>query len=159
MLWILERRASVLFANDQVITIDVLNEGYLGGAHGFRERTILTFDAKDGRRLNFSEFVSDESKPLLQRVAEAELRKVREVPASSSLAQQGFFVKEGEALKITENFGIVENGLLLHYNPYDIGPYALGPTDLVIPREVLKPLLRGEASRVSRLFDGAADRS
>jgi len=157
--WTLERRAAVRFANDSVITIEITNQGYLGGAHSFQEKSVLTFDARDGHRFALQELIADDTRPMLRTIAEAELRRVRDIPPGRSLSEHGFFVQSGEPFQIAENFGIVENGLLLHYNPYDIAPYVMGPTDLVLPKDVVLPLLKGEAERVAHLFDLAGKSS
>ncbi len=151
--WMLERTATVLFSNDDILTVDVTNTGYFGGAHGFDERTLLCFDLHDGKRLTLAEIVNDQSKGILQEVAEAEFRRVRQIPVDRSLEDEGFFVAPGEPFKVTDNFGVVADGILLHYNPYEIGPYVMGETKVLLPREVIAPLLKDGTLRVAHLFD------
>lgn len=153
--WTLERKATVLFSNDDVLTVDVSNVGYLGGAHGFNERTLLCFALVDGRRLTLTEIINPDSKGVLQQVAEAEFRRVRRIPVGRSLQDEGFFVVPGEPFGVADNFGVVAGGILLHYNPYDIGPYVMGETDVLLPREAVAPLLKEGALRVAHLFDSA----
>jgi hypothetical protein len=151
--WLLQRKASVLFANDDVLTIAVTNIGYLGGAHGFNERTLLCFDLRNGKRLTMAELVTEKSQEVLRQVAEAEFRRVRRIPPERALQEEGFFAAPGEPFWVTDNFGVVESGILLHYNPYDIGPYVMGETDVVLPRDVVLPLLKDGTLRVAHLFD------
>ncbi len=153
--WMLERKATVLFSNDDVLTVDVTSMGYFGGAHGFDERTLLCFDLRDGKRLSLEEIINENSRGVLQQVAEAEFRRVRGVPLGRSLQDEGFFVAPGEPFRVTENFGVVEGGILLHYNPYEIGPYVMGKTDVLLPREAVTPLLEDGKLRVAHIFDSA----
>jgi hypothetical protein len=154
--WTLERKAAVLFSNDDILTVDVTNMGYFGGAHGFDERTLLCFDLRDGKRLSLKELINENSSGALQQVAEAEFRRVRGVPLGRSLQDEGFFVAPGEPFRVTENFGVVEGGILLHYNPYEIGPYVMGETDVLLPGEAITPLLEDGKLRVAHIFDSAA---
>jgi hypothetical protein len=152
--WILERNASILFANAEVVTIAVTNVGYLGGAHGFHDRTLLCFDAHDGKKLSLAELIGDASSQPLGQIAEAEFRRARGITPDRSLADEGFFVSGGEPFSVTENFGIVEQGVLLHYNPYEIGPYVMGDTEVILPRDAVAPLLKQD--KISHLFDSPA---
>jgi hypothetical protein len=151
--WVLERKASVLFSNDDVITVDVTNIGYFGGAHGFDERALLSFDRRDGRRLSLGDLIGDGSTAILQQIAEAEFRRTRGIPVGRSLQDEGFFLVSGEPFRISQNFGVVAGGILLHYNPYEIGPYVMGKTDVVLPREAIAPLLKDGALRIAHIFD------
>lgn len=157
--WQLERSATVLFVGDQVLTIAVTNIGYLGGAHGFNERTLLCFQVRDGKRLALSDLIDVESsKEILGRIAEAELRTSRGMSPNRSLQEEGFFIMPGDQFPLSENFGVVGNGVLLHYNPYDIAPYVMGAVEFVLPREAVLPLLREGAMQSERLFDAAGAR-
>ena len=53
------------------------------------------------------------------------------------------FFKEGATAK-PENFkiwGIDDKGLVLHFDAYQVGPYAVGPQEVVIPKAALSSLL------------------
>jgi len=150
--WALSRRAALLFTTGEIATVAITDSGYLGGAHGFNDRTLLCFDLRDGKRLTLTELVSDSSRGILQRIAEAEFRRVKGIAAERPLQEEGLFLGEGEPFKVSENFGVVEGGLLLHYNPYDIGPFSMGETDLLLPREVVVPLLKGGETAAVALF-------
>jgi hypothetical protein len=139
--WSLERTISTVYWDSEIVTLDVRSRGYLGGAHGFDERQLLTFRAKDGKRLTLHELVEPKSLSLLSTVAEAEVRRTRGVPAGQSLQDAGFTTSTTEPFLVPENFGVVEAGLLVRYNPYEIAPYALGPTEVTLPREAIGALL------------------
>ena len=34
---------------------------------------------------------------------------------------------------LSDNFGVMREGLVFHYNPYDVAPFALGPTTITLP--------------------------
>lgn len=132
------REAAILYQNPDVVTVDVRSEGFLGGAHGFNERTLMVFDVKNGKRITLKELVSPTSQGVFEKLVEAQFRRAREVPASQSLADAGYFVKPGASIPLPENFGITPGGIVIQYNPYEIAPYAYGPTEIVVPLEAFQ---------------------
>ena len=144
--WSLARVASLLYADDKVVSVMVKNEGYLGGAHGFTDITLLVFDGQTGKKLEWNDVVSDESMPVLLKASEAEFRRVREIPASESLADAGFDFSPDGLFTLPANFAVSGRGLHLHYNPYEVGPYVMGPTDLIVPLEVFSGVARSDAA-------------
>lgn len=53
------------------------------------------------------------------------------------------FFKEGATAKAEnfKNWGVSENGLVLHFDAYQVGPYAAGPQEVVIPKAALSGIL------------------
>jgi hypothetical protein len=39
---------------------------------------------------------------------------------------------------------VQDSGLLFYYNPYEIAPYAVGPTELLLTYEALEPIMDKE---------------
>ncbi len=153
--WQLERLASVAHSDSDYITLDVVSRGYVGGAHGFNERWLMIFQAKNGARVHLDGIVDKRSLSLLSTIAEAELRRVRNVPAAKSLQDAGFFVTAQSPLPL-DNCGFIQEGLLIRFNPYDIAPYAMGPTEIVVPQDALKPLMKRVDSQVEANSLGTA---
>lgn len=151
--WEFSRTATVLFENPDVITIDIVSQGYLGGAHGFNDRTLLTFNARDGRRLSLDDIIDPKSRSMLQTIVEAEFRRTRQIPVGRSLAEAGFFMKPGDPILVPSNFGITPMGLLLQYNPYEIAPYVFGPTEVIVPKEAFQGLLSSESRHLTDTID------
>lgn len=146
--WRLERKASLIFENQDVVTCEVTSEGYLGGAHGFHDRTLLTFDAKTGTRLGITDMIDDSSRGVLVKIAEREFRRARDIRAEQSLQEAGFFILPGQEMPLSENIALTPKGLEIHYNPYEVGPYAMGDTRVTIPQEAIEPLLKAELRSV-----------
>jgi hypothetical protein len=142
--WTLQRSATVLFSNSEVVSVEVANEGFLGGAHGFNERTLMTFDSKTGARLGVADVVDDSSQKVLSKVVEAEFRRTRAIPGSQTLQDAGFFILPGQEMPLGENFALTDKGLEIQYNPYEVAPYSFGQTRVHIPREAVEPLVKAE---------------
>jgi len=154
--WRLERKSTVIFSSPTVVTIDTKNHGYLGGAHGFEERTLMTFDTTNGERLALTDLVGENSQSVFDTVAEIEFRRVRNIPPGQSLKDAGFALDGRQTFLTSRNFGVVADGILLHFNPYDVAPYSMGATDVLLSRDLLLPLLEGTTPKLSHLFGGGA---
>lgn len=152
--WELTRKATLLGIEGDVVSVSISSRGYLGGAHGFRDEKLITFDGKTGKALGWDDLVRADAKASLLKVAEAEFRKVRNIPLNKSLSDAGFFFDEGKGFTLSESFAVTKEGLVLHYNPYEVGPYVMGPTDLVIPMSIASGVLRDD---VVALPPGEAD--
>lgn len=153
--WEITRTASVLFQNSDVITIDIRSEGFVGGAHGFNERTLMAFDVASGRRLAIKDLIDPASEALFHKLVEDQFRRAREIPVGESLADAGYFVRPGEPMPVPDNFGITPGGLVIQYNPYEVAPYAYGATEIVVPLEAFQGVL----SATSRGLIASLDKS
>lgn len=146
--WSLTRTARVVFSDSKVTSFEISNTGYLGGAHGFKDRSLMTFDSKTGHRLTVSDLVEESSRPTLTRILEAEFRRARSIAAGQSLQDAGFFILPGQELPIGENFALSDKGLEIQYNPYEVAPYALGETRVNLPKEAIAPLVKASLGSV-----------
>jgi len=146
--WSLQRSAKVLFSNSEVVSVEVVNEGFLGGAHGFNERTLMTFDSRSGTRLGVTDVVDEQSQKMLSRIVEAEFRRSRSIPKSQTLQDAGFFILPGQEMPLGENFALTDKGLEIQYNPYEVAPYSFGQTRVQVPKEAVEPLVKAELRRV-----------
>lgn len=142
--WSLTRSAKLLYSGLEVTSIEVLSEGYLGGAHGFKERTLMTFNTKTGARLGVGDVVGESGQRVLLRIVEAEFRRARSIRRDQALQDAGFFILPGQELPLGENFAITDNGMEIQYNPYEIAPFSMGETRVRVPREAMEPIVKAE---------------
>ncbi len=145
--WSLSRTVKVSSLAEEFIAVEILNDGYLGGAHGFHEVSLLMFDGQTGGILALDEIVRNGASASFARIVEAEFRRARNIPMEQSLFDAGFFIPAGEALPLPNNWMLTENSLELHYNSYEVGPYVLGSTRLSLPREAVMGVLRERFGR------------
>jgi len=148
--WSLTRTASVLFSDAKITSCEVTNEGYLGGAHGFNERTLMTFDSESGQRLGVHDLVSEQSQQMFNKIVEAEFRRARSISSGQTLQDAGFFILPGQELPLGENFALSSSGLEIQYNPYEVAPYSMGETRVRVPPEAIAPLVKAELQEVFR---------
>ncbi len=143
--WMVERSCSVPVDTAGVVSIRFEEVSYLGGAHGMEIVRLASFDASSGRRITLGDVFRPGVEGEFARIAEREFRAARNIPDSSSLGDAGFWVEEGE-FSPPQNIAVGDSVLILYYNPYEVAPYAMGPTEVHIPFRALKGLLRRDGA-------------
>jgi hypothetical protein len=113
-------------------------EYYLGGAHGMRETKFAVIDTAGHEALGLGDFFKAGWEPALRNRMEAELRRFAGLQPGAPLSEGGFFE---DRVKVPGNFFITAEGLGFHWNPYEIGPYAMGPVEIVLSRGEIRNLL------------------
>ncbi|MBL7785206.1 MAG: DUF3298 and DUF4163 domain-containing protein [Chitinophagales bacterium] len=139
MPWEYEIHARNTHQSDQIITIQLDNYSFLGGAHPNSYVTYLNFDPKTGKQYSANELVTDVN--TLLPIAEKYFRQATEMDAKEKMADRGFEFPD-EKFALPKNIGYDEQNLVLYYNPYEIAAYAQGPTEVKIPLTEVAQLLR-----------------
>ncbi len=137
--WSFERRVELLWSGRHVASFAVQERSFLGGAHPNSSTTYHVFSTRDGHELQLAELFVPGFEPELRRIAEEAFRRHHGLTQDDSLEDAGFWFDGGFDLPV--NWAVTELGLVLHYNPYEVAPYALGPTHLVIARDRLRSLI------------------
>jgi hypothetical protein len=78
------------------------------------------------------------------KIAESEFRKIKSIPENTATNKEWFW---NGLFYLPDNFAFTDAGLLFHYNSYEIAPYALGATELIIPYEKLNPYFKKTPKR------------
>ena len=139
--WQFSAVAKVSMNTGKTLTLDCDMYNYSGGAHGNSLRILLSLHPRTGERIKLSEIIRADKSDAFIKFAEQQLRKERDIPPHQSLADAGFWFKD-DRFYLSENFGILPDGLLFIYNPYEIAPYVAGRIELFINNENLKPFLK-----------------
>ncbi len=114
--------------NDSLFTLRVDISDYMGGAHGNQTTLLSTFSLSTGNLIDIDAF-HDGS---LLDIAEKYFRDRYELSAEESLNEAGFIFPDTGFI-LPENIGVSEDGLVLFYNQYEVAPYSMGFTEIVIP--------------------------
>lgn len=138
--WFFETEAKVTFQSDSLISIKFENFWYMGGAHPNTLETYLNLDLSEaGTILTHEKMLTDREK--LLKLAEEKFRKQHEVSVGVSLEEDGRFFLEEEEFFLPLSMGYEDNEFVLIYNNYEIGPYAMGRTDLRFPFKDIKGIV------------------
>ena len=119
---------------DTLTVYTIRRESYTGGAHGMRTTEYAVYAAAL-LGIILAQFVLRLACRSLEERIKAKLREQYGAADDEELAQRGFFP---ETIAPTENFEVTPEGIVFHYNPYDIACYAIGEVDVPFTKEELK---------------------
>lgn len=138
----IEQTVKVIYSNGNVVTYS--NEGYeySGGAHGMPWSVGTSYLLSDGTKLtgDLLPGISTMRSYLVDALA-------REAQISPYEFDDVFFVKSNElGFPGGTNPYITSDGLTYRYSAYEIGPYAMGMPEAVIPFSAARSLVAGKAA-------------
>ncbi|MDP4810819.1 MAG: DUF3298 and DUF4163 domain-containing protein [Saprospiraceae bacterium] len=136
-LWSFKINFDILENNDNSLSILLNSNIYTGGAHPINDLSILTFNPDSGKKVIFSDIIKDEKS--LKTLIVQEFKRKRNLSDSVNLTDEGYYSNDWP---LPKNFALLAQGLYIVYNAYEIGPYVLGTTELLIPIDAIKPLLK-----------------
>lgn len=121
---------SVVYHSQTILSLANFLMSYTGGAHGNYSTTYICINPATGRPYTLSMVLSASGKKQLNSLLEKKFRKDFNLSAKDPLTEAGLFDDKFEA---NENFCLTGAGISFTYNPYEIGPYAMGQIDVFIP--------------------------
>lgn len=138
--WFLERKVFVLYNTPEILSMSLSERTFTGGAHGMATVTFTNLDPRTGASILLSDVLVDGYEATLLPLAEARFREVRGIEDGMSLSDAGFSFFDNGVFALTENFAIGEDALTFYYNAYEVAPYALGSTEIVLSYDELNGL-------------------
>ena len=128
----------VRWVSARLLTVELEESAFTGGAHGDYSATLRSFDLRTANPTPVTAMVSDTAAlvPLLESgfvLAKADAGAVP--PPLADL-----LVPEVKRLPVPPHVGVVQEGLLFLYNPYEVAPWAVGRTDVLLTWEQLGTL-------------------
>lgn len=141
--WFIDIDIQESFQNEELLTISLNSSSFLGGAHPNSYQSLINIDIQKGRivplkglKMNFGKLLE---------LVEQKFRVYHEVAEGISLEEDGrFFLNNEKDFFLPGNMGFDKNGLMVIYNPYDIGPYVLGMTFVHLSWEELEGIVSPE---------------
>lgn len=138
---------SVLDLDEEMVTYQLVSSSYLGGAHPMTTVHPFTYDFAQARVLDNSNIFrhGTPTDSIIPVIKEALARQLG--VSVSGLGRAGVFADQ---LTYPGLPYISGNTLYFHYDPYEIGPYAMGSVDVAVYPEEIERFLQPS---VARLFD------
>lgn len=115
---------------DRTLAYTIEGYQYTGGAHGISWINGLNYSLEDGKLLTLDDFFTPEQQEKLHKILVKLLCWQKGVDSKEDLEELGYYV---EAIVPTDNFRVTSQGIEFLYNPYEIGVYALGQTEIMLP--------------------------
>ena len=138
--WWIEGAYELHRNTEKLVSLELMISAFTGGAHPIGFSETFNFSVPEGKAIGLDDLILD--KAGLTQLAEREFKLSRGLPEDANLSEEGFFY--GDPFSLPANFVLTREGLYLIYNVYEAAPYALGPTEFVIPYDKLKGLVRIE---------------
>jgi len=123
-----------------LIVVRILVMEYTGGAHPNTFVSFWNYDLAKQKELQIFDIVKKEKLKELETIAEPYFKKLKGIKDGETYTEAGYFWDTNK-FQLPENFGSGINGLIFHYNQYEIASYAIGQTEFTIPWEELKGIL------------------
>ncbi|MDO5687304.1 MAG: RsiV family protein [Neisseria sp.] len=139
------RTARMLGQNDDFAAFELQYYYYAqGAAHGMPAARYAVFDLKQRRAVGLQDIlVSPQAKTKLdalqQQAFQRYLQDEQDYSAQDRKDLEGIF-----PFAATDNWALDKDGLLFTFQPYEVGPYAMGFPQLYIPTDKLRGIVRPE---------------
>ncbi len=137
--WYLNVNSEVILDDTTIVSFRISNETYTGGAHPNSAIRYYVVNTSTGKPLEVQDIIADTV--AFKNSLEQAFRHEKGLDDSQSLSDLGYFIEE-DGFMLTDNIGLTEDDILVHFNPYQIAPYALGPTTITLSRESLGTILK-----------------
>jgi hypothetical protein len=134
----------VLLAQDDLVSIKFdVSTYFQGAAHPNSYADVLNFDLKNGKQLKLSDLFKPGAK-YLPAIAAYCINDLKKQAKDKGLLDEE--IEKGAAAKSDnyESWTITKRGLSIHFDPYQVAPYAAGPQFVLVPYSTLKDLINPE---------------
>jgi len=128
---------TVSFMNAKVVTIQLDGYSFTGGAHPNPFGLLVSYDLTKGAKpLEITDLVSDTNavRPALEKAYKIS-KGLKETDPLGDMVYS-----ELKQLTMPANVGIATEGIRFFYNAYEVAPYAVGATDILLTWEELGSL-------------------
>ena len=134
-------KPKILQPKGKLATVVLNSSSYLGGAHGATSQRYYNFDLANQKQVQLHDLLLPKQKATLEKLAHEAFKTWI---VDSKLATDPKEYEQAWPFQLTDNFLLGEQGLILQYGEYDIGPYVVGSPRLVIPFSELQGVLKPE---------------
>lgn len=140
----------IVYNGNDLLSYTINFENYTGGAHGAHSFTNRVINMKTGKFVTEEEIFIENYQDDLARILIDRIAKENNVENAKDLENIGFF--SVEEIFPNGNFLVDERGITYTFNEYEIAAYVVGATQVFIPFEDIRYLLKKD-SPISHLFE------
>lgn len=136
--------ARIKYMNDKLLVYKFEFDSYSGGAHPSYAASFINYDVRNNSLLSFKDIFKEGCDSELLNIIKKKLCEKYYVDSISQLPEiSGIFVDE---IFVTRNIFLTEDGVTFFYNPYDIGPWAIGVVEVPVEYYELDACLTPKAT-------------
>lgn len=141
------KRGMPQLETEKWLTMGFYLYAYTGGAHGNYAQLYSIWDKEKQRILEPNDVWDAKYDEEISELILQSAKKEYEIPEGEYLASGDIWTPFfSDEIPITSNFTLAKNGIIFHYNPYEIAAYAAGIVSLFVSYESLKPYLNPDFS-------------
>ena len=130
-----DKTMEILFNQDNLLSIAVMDYSYAGGAHGNYGSACASFDLVKKKKIS----LEDLFKPGYETALTVALTEAAKKKFKTKDLNEVLFVEKVEP---NGNFFLTGKGICFNYVPYEIGSYAAGELKIFVPFGELKAVMR-----------------
>lgn len=134
-------KPKILQTEGSLATIVLNSSSYMGGAHGSTAQRYFNFDLVQQKQVQLKDLLLPKQQAVLKKLTHDAFKTWI---LDTKLANNPEEYEQAWPFQMTENFLFGEQGLILQYGEYEIGPYAVGLPRLVIPYDQLQGVIKPE---------------
>ncbi|WP_172822584.1 DUF3298 and DUF4163 domain-containing protein [Gramella sp. MAR_2010_147] len=131
--WEATINGKVAYHTPNLISLKFNTDMFTGGAHGYRSTRYLNFDSETGKILKPEDLFTSEFIDFVEK----DFRNKKGIPLNENINSTGLFF-ENDRFHLPQNIGITNEKVILHYNAYEIAPYAAGNFILTYSRNKIE---------------------
>lgn len=141
---------TIAFNQADIISYTVSFENYTGGAHGAHAYNNHVLNLRTGRPITEEEIFVEDYQDSLARILVDRIARQNNLTDIKELEDIGFF--NVDEIYPNGNFLVDEEGITYSFNEYEIAAYVVGVTNVRLPYQDIRHLLKDE-SPIAHLID------
>ncbi len=136
------KTVAIVYQSPAIVSVKSDLSFYTGGLHPQYAATFTSFNAATGARIRLDDVLVAAYRPPLTRIAENEFRTRQGIKPGMTLRDAGYIFFKDDIFALNDNFWFGPKGVTFFYNTYEIAPYAMGTTELLLPYRLIGSLIR-----------------
>lgn len=138
-----EMTTMVLYNDKGILSYELDRYSFAGGAHGMEATQYLVFDLKTGKKIKEQDIFEEGFEPKIIDLLKKQIMFDNGFESEEQMLNNGYFAAEN--IRPNGNFYISEEGITYIFNPYEIGAYSLGATEVTIPFRKIRSALKANS--------------
>ncbi|STZ01896.1 Protein of uncharacterised function (DUF3298) [Moraxella equi] len=131
-------------AHKNLAQVAITGDVYMGGAHGMPFMEYLMFDMDLQTQIEFSDVIVADKASDFHELAHAGFKEYLKNELQITTKKEIQEYEQTWQFEMTENAYFGKNGVVLVYQPYEMGGFAQGFVEIVVPYDGLQGIIREE---------------
>jgi hypothetical protein len=140
--WYMEAYTRVARQTKKYLMLHTNTNWFMGGNHPISMEYYYVYNRSDFKRITLDDLFEKGYDQKLLVIAESIFRKQEKLKPADKLSEEAGYFFENQRFILNDNFTLTDKGIKFLFNVYEIKPYVAGLTELEIPYEDLKGILK-----------------